>query len=319
MTPQNRKVQEARFPEIKALTKGVRSEDLVIHVEPLDREALYREVVWNSGTTIYDPKRPGQAGIMSERVYRVSQGAEGHALEPVNVDKKSRSLPEFFLRNIARVQDPCKRTIVWQQVTWFETTEAQRPVESGRCVGTEVRIDIYLPPKTGMERLLVETDASKNVRLSSGIINSILIWGAMGHYLPKGEINDGPALLAAVERLEEIAQTFQFGAYLRGLREVVESTASQTSRGRLGDFEITCQKSPKLVTIRIESGDSALSFCGDMSKDDPKFAINNSDFTLDEADALAKVFVTEWKKLHKPLPQPAMFGILRPSDNAPMA
>lgn len=318
MKPQNIKNQTTRFPEIKPLVKGVNPEDLFIHVEPLDGNALYREVVWASGTAVYDDKRPNQAGIVTERVFRTVQTAEGHKLEAPNGGKRPNHLTGFFLRHLAQVENSCKRIIVWQQIAWYETQEGQRPLESGRRLGTEIRIDVYLAPKTGIERLLAETDVSKNVRLTPSLVDSIMIEVGMDTHRCGG-FDDADKMEKAVARLTSIADTFAFGAYFHGLREVLKISKCLKMAGDVEGFAIRTKTEGKRTKISIEKDDVAVEFEGDVNLDDPAFHVSNSGFTLDEAEKLTTEFVKAWKKLYRPLPQPAMFGILRPTDNAPMA
>lgn len=318
MKTQNIKSQTVRFPEIKPLVKGVRPEDLTIHVEPLDASALYREVVWASGTAVYDEKRPNQAGIVTERVYRTVQTAEGHKLEAPNGGKRPSHLSGFFLRHLAQVENPCKRIVVWQQIAWYETQEGQRPLESGRRLGTEIRIDVYLAPKTGIERLLAETDVSKNVRLTTPLVDSMMIEVGMDTHRT-GSFADADKMEKAVKRLSSIAKTFEFGAYFHGLREVLKMSKRSGMAGEIDGFSIRTKTEGRHTKIVIEKGDVTVEFEGDVNIDDPGFNISNSGFTLDEAETLTTEFVRAWKKLYKPFPQPAMLGVLRPTDNAPMA
>lgn len=319
MNPQGVKNQTARFPEIKTLIKGIRPENLVIHVEPLDKDALYREVAWASGTVIYDDNRPDQAGIVTERVYRTVQTAEGHKLEAPFGDKSPRHLSGFFLRHLAKVEEPFKRIVVWQHVAWYETQEGQRPVESGRRIGNEVRIDVYLVPKTGMDRLLLETDVSKNVRLTNALVNSMMIEMEMGTLRNSG-FSDADKMEKAVERLDSIAKTFQFGAYFHGLREIIKISSSAKLAGEINGFSVrtTCEEG-KRTKVVIEKNDVAVEFEGNVERDNPAFSVSNSGFTLDEAQELTSEFVKEWKKLYVPDVDFTMFSTLKPVDNAPMA
>ena len=318
MKPQNIRNQSARFPEIKPLIKGVNPEDLTIHVEPLDANALYREVVWASGTAVYDEKRPHQAGIVTERVYRTVQTSEGHVLENPNGGKRPTHLAGFFLRHLAQIENPCKRVVVWQQIAWYETQEGQRPLESGRRFGTEVRIDVYLAPKTGVERLLAETDVSKNVRLTAPLVDSMMIEVGMETHRT-GNLSDADKMEKAVGRLSSIAKAFEFGAYFHGLREVLKMSKCVKMSGEVEGFSIRTKTEGKRTKIAIEKDDVSVEFEGDVNLDDPGFGISNSGFTLDEAEKLTTEFVKAWKRLYRPLPQPTMFGVLRPTDNAPMA
>lgn len=318
MKLQNIKNHVARFPEIKPLIKGVNPENLVIHVEPMDKNALYREVAWASGTAIYDKNRPNQAGLITERAYRTVREADGHKLEIPNDGKPPRHLAGFFLRHLARVEEPCKRVIVWQQIVWYETQEGQRPLESGRKFDTEVRIDVYLPPKTGVTRLFQETDVSKNVRLSPQMLDSILIEVGMGTH-KAGNLPDAENMENAAKRLRSIAKAFQFGAYFRGLRETMEVSCSRECEGKIGDYAIRTAIENSRLRVVLERGNVSVEFTGSRTCDDPNFTISNAGFTLDEADTLTSGFVKAWKELYWPNPQPGMLEILLPVDNAPMA
>ncbi len=318
MKPQNVKAKLAQFPEIKPLVKGVHPDDLIIHVEPLDKSALYREVVWASGTAIYDPNRPHQAGIVTERVYRTVRTAEGHELEVPNGGKRPTSLTGFFLRHLAQIENPCKRVIVWQQIVWYETQEGQRPLESGRRFGTEIRIDVYLPPKTGIERLLAETNLSKNVRLTPPLLSSMMMEVEMGMHRTFGH-SDAANMEKAVERFREIAETFQFGAYFHGLREVAEARSPGKSEGVVEGYRVSTATEGNRIKVTIERDDVCVELSGIRGLDNPKFAISNEGFTLDEADALVTGFVGAWKKSYRPVAQSELLDILRPADGAPMA
>lgn len=317
MTPKSRSIHEARFPEIRSLIRGARTEDLIIHVEPLDKDALYREVVWNSETAVYDANRPNQAGIVSERVYRTVKTANGYQLESP-YERLPRHLSGGFLRHLAKIDNPCERIVVWQQIAWYEAQEGQRPIVSGRRLGTETRVDVYLPPKTGIQRLLLETDVSKNVRLTSPIIDSIRVEVSMETH-KSGKFADWQEMEKAVDRLRTIAAEFQFGAYFHGLREVAMATNCHKLAGEVGGFRVGVEFEGKRLRVVVENGDVTVAFSGDPNRDDPCFTIANSDFTLDEAHTLTKEFVRAWKAPYRPIPQPAMFGILRPTDNAPAA
>lgn len=321
MKLQNVKTQTARFPEIKPLIKGVRPEDLVIHVEPLDKNALYR-VIASTTNTVYDSARPGEEGLYEERVYRTERPEGLYVLVPITANRKRPALRSSeFLRHIAGVENPCPRIVVCRKTVWFETTERQLPVGSGRKTGCEVRIDVYLPPKSGMARLLEEADVSSNVRLNSEMLgimeapsNDFPCVGSMGSDLPR--------IKHALVRMGEIEWFFQFGAYLRGLREAVIATSGNVRvfAGKIGDFDLRVHYERSGATIVIGNETSKASFCVSvLEHDDPKIFLVDHDFTIDEAECLVSGFVKAWKKLYKPIPQPAMFGILRPTDNAPMA
>lgn len=323
MKTQNVKTQTARFPEIKALIKGVRPEDLVIHVEPLDKTALYREIA-STTNSVYDSARPDEEGLYEERVYRTERPLGSHVLVPVTATRERPiRLAGEFLRHIADVESPCPRIVVCRKTVWFETTERQLPVGCGRKTGHEVRIDVYLPPKSGMERLLEEADVSKNVRL-----NPEKLWmmeaftNGYGSVGAKG--SDKHRMKEALERVMRLEAEFQFGAYLRGLREAVVSTVGGVSvfAGKVGDFDLRVRHDfgASGAHVSISNETTKVNFrISVLGNDDPKIVIVEPDFTLDEAAHLVREFVAAWKKLYKPLPQPAMFGILRPSDNAPMA
>lgn len=313
MTPRNRKTLEARFPEIKSLTKGVPSENLTIHVETMCGQNLYRVFSRaRESVQIYDDSRPDQAGISKETVYRTNRTDNGWGLDPTFINGR---MGEFF-RHIADIDTPWQRIVVCKATFWFETTEKQLPLESGRRTGIDVRIDVFLPPKGGIGSLLEETDVSKNVRLSGEILD-VLNMNALG--LPNARFKtDAHQLIRAFERVGEIAHDFQFGAYLRGLRETVE-VAAEKSCGEVGEFKIACHRTGVCVTVEIRKGNSVVELAGSVWDDDPKFSVVGGNFTLDEGTAIVRGFVAEWKKLYRPLPQPAMFGKLRPMDLAPMA
>lgn len=323
MKPQNVKTQTARFPEIKPLIKGIRPEDLVIHVEPLDKNALYREVALTTNS-VYDAARPDEEGLYEERVYRTERPFGSHVLVPVvSTRERPVRLAGEFLRHLADVENPCPRIVVCRKTVWFETTERQLPVGSGRKTGCEIRIDVYLPPKSGMERLLEEADVSRNVRL-----NPEKLWmmeaftNGYGSVGAKG--SDKPRMKEALDRLLRIEAEFQFGAYLRGLREAVVSTfgGAQVLAGKVGDFDLRVHHDYKGsgAHVSIANESTKVNFrISVLRDDDPKIVIVEHDFVLDEAAHLVSEFVKAWKKLYKPIPQPAMFGILRPTDNAPMA
>lgn len=321
MKPQNIKIQTARFPEIKSLIRRVRPEDLVIHVEPLDKNALYREIA-STTNSVYDSARPDEEGLYEERVYRAERPEGLYVLVPViSTRERPVRLAGEFLRHLADVENPCPRIVVCRETVWFETTERQLPIGYGRKTGHEVRIDVYLPPKSGMERLLEEADVSKNIRL-----NPEKLWmmkaftNGYGSVGAKG--SDMTRMQEALKRVEQLESLFQFGAYLKGLREavVVASDDRRVLVGKIGDLDLRVEYEASGANVFIANESTKINFrVNVLSNDDPKIVIVEPDFTLDEAAHLVREFVKAWKKLYKPLPQPAMFGILRPADNAPMA
>ncbi len=318
MKPQNIKALTTQFPEIKPLVRGVDPEHLVIHVEPLDRNALYREII-SVPTVIYDSARPHEEGLYEERAYR-SERPEGLHVLVATDGNRARPIrkPGEFLRHVADMENPCARIVVLRQTVWFETTERQLPVGSGRKTGKEVRIDIYKPPKCGISNLLEEADVSRNIRLSEGAID-LLATFARGYPSVGSMGSDLPRMKTALARMKSVAEEFQFGAYLHGLREAVRSARASKTFGEIGGYRVSVERIRNEASISIERNDALLTFrIPDVETDHPRVAISNADFTLDEAAHLTQGFVKAWKSLYKPIPQPAMFDVLRSADNAPM-
>lgn len=318
MKLQNIKALTAQFPEIKSLVQGVNPEHLVIHVEPLDRNALYREIV-SVPTVIYDSARPHEEGLYEERVYRSERPDGLYVLVPShgNRERPVRKSGEF-LRHVADMENPCPRIVVFRQTVWFGTSEQQLPVGSGPKTGKEVRIDIYKPPKSGISNLLEEANVSKNIRLTKGAIELLNAF-ARGYPSVGSMGNDLLRMRTAVARIYSLAKEFQFGAYLHGLREAVRSARAPKTLGKVGDYSVSVERIRNEASVSVEWNDILVTFVvPDVEADNPKISVSNADFTLDEAANLTQGFVKAWKSLYKPIPQPAMFDVLRPENTAPM-
>lgn len=307
-----------RFPELEPLVREARAEDVIVHVEPMDRAGLYRKIIPRY-VGMFDTGRPGQVGISQESVY-VSSEKSPALVEKRLSDPRSPRTPFTYERFLGYVSglyselpDPDQRVVVAQWIHWYDQPEDQRPIQNGRKLGQTVRIDVYLQPKDGLALLLESSDLSKNVCLSWK--DAMRMWtdSLQGKRRPEGRMSQESIRSQLVgQRVENMLHNMLFGAYFRGIREAAAANPGWKSSGTIGEYSIRTWTTGDKLDVLIGSSDLEVTFQFSRDLDFPYPVLSGGEFALDDAEELVNGFVATWKKLWQPIPQPAMQRALRP-------